>query len=193
MYLFKVDVVFVLNWYYLWHNLWLYLLLLDIVFILTGYCILTWPGRLTVPLYGILMVLFFTVLDYPCRGCILEELLILRRAGGKVCSNPDNNQRGVGGEGVGRWYQKHDVNYWDLTLSLTETWQGSPIKTPPLGKVYPIKVHQFTLRHSLKLNAEVVAKSWQILGYLVVGSKWFYRLAFFFLTCLVKNLQKNPA
>ena len=46
------------------------------------------------------------------------------------------------------------------------------------------------LRHSLRLNAEVMARAWQIWGSLVVGVKKCYRLLFFFI-CLVRNLQQK--
>ena len=48
-----------------------------------------------------------------------------------------------------------------------------------------------SLRHSLRLNAEVVARAWQILDYLVVGVKIILQVSYFFFMCLVRNLQKK--
>ena len=42
-----------------------------------------------------------------------------------------------------------------------------------------------TIRHSLRLNAEFVARAWQILGSLVVGVKIIFQVFIIFFICLV--------
>ena len=45
--------------------------------------------------------------------------------------------------------------------------------------------------HSLRLNAEVVARTWHILGSLVVGVKISLLVVILFFMCLLRNLKKN--
>ena len=45
--------------------------------------------------------------------------------------------------------------------------------------------------HSLRLNAEVVARAWKFLGSLVVWVKIILQVVILFLMCLVRNLQKK--
>ena len=52
-------------------------------------------------------------------------------------------------------------------------------------------MEDISIRHSLRLNTEVVARARQILGSLVVGLKIILQVVIFFVMCLVRNLQKN--
>ena len=73
----EVTFVFILNWYCTCHTLIYYLLLIVIVCVFSVYFIsLLLPGSPAVPLYGISMVCFSHCYIIHVRGCILEELLV---------------------------------------------------------------------------------------------------------------------